>query len=69
MGQPAPVFGVPHVSCSLLPSTGKQMVMPGDDTSLTLTLQRDIPMEVNQRFTLREGHVNVGTGVITEILD
>ena len=43
--------------------------MPGDDTQLTLTLRNDIPMEVNQRFTLREGHKTVGTGVVTEILE
>ena len=42
--------------------------MPGDDTPLTLTLKNDIPLEVNQRFTLREGSRTVGTGVITEIL-
>ena len=44
------------------------MVMPGDDTSLILTLKKDLPLEVNQRFTLREGHMTVGTGVITEIV-
>ena len=48
--------------------TDKEMVMPGDDTPLTLTLKNDIPLEVNQRFTLREGSRTVGTGVITEIL-
>jgi len=47
----------------------KEMVMPGDDTPLTLTLKHDIPLEVNQRFTLREGHKTVGTGVITEIIE
>ncbi len=52
-----------------LPCADKQMVMPGDDTSLTLTLKKDVPLEVNQRFTLREGHINVGTGVITQILE
>ena len=45
------------------------MVMPGDDTSLTLTLKQGIPLEVNQRFTLREGHMTVGMGVVTEILE
>ncbi len=44
------------------------MVMPGDDTALTMTLGHSLPLEVNQRFTLREGGITVGTGVITEIL-
>ena len=45
------------------------MVMPGDDTPLNITLGNSIPMELNQRFTLREGHITVGTGVVTEILE
>ena len=48
--------------------TGKEMVMPGDDTSLILTLKSEIPLELNQRFTLREGTKTVGTGVVTEII-
>ena len=44
------------------------MVMPGDDASLTLTLRFDVPLELNQRFTLREGHKTVGTGVVTEVI-
>lgn len=55
--------------CFYFPHTvDKPMVMPGDDTSLILTLKKDLPLEVNQRFTLREGHMTVGTGVITEIV-
>lgn len=45
------------------------MVMPGDDTPLLLNLGSDIPIEINQRFTLREGQITVGTGVVTEILE
>ena len=43
--------------------------MPGDDTPLTVTLDKELPLEINQRFTLREGRKTVGTGVVTEILD
>ncbi len=43
--------------------------MPGDDTPLIMTLRFDLPLEVGQRFTLREGSRTVGTGVITEILE
>ena len=44
------------------------MVMPGEDTQMTLTLKADIPLEVQQRFTLREGHKTIGSGVVTKIL-
>ena len=47
---------------------GKEMVMPGDDASLILTLKSEMPLELNQRFTLREGTKTVGTGVVTEII-
>ena len=52
----------------MLMLTGKEMVMPGDDASLVLTLRSEIPLELNQRFTLREGSKTVGTGVVTEIV-
>ena len=60
----SPLFNF-HVICV---AVGKEMVMPGDDVSLTLTLGMEIPLELNQRFTLREGQKTVGTGVVTEIL-
>ena len=48
--------------------TGKEMIVPGDNASLILTLESEIPLELNQRFTLRDGVKTVGTGVITEII-
>jgi elongation factor Tu len=56
------------VTSSIELPSGKDMVMPGDDTELTITLKSDIPLEAGQRFTLREGSKTVGTGVITSIL-
>ncbi|EDV22622.1 expressed hypothetical protein [Trichoplax adhaerens] len=50
-----------------LPS-GKEMCMPGEDCEVTFTLQSDLPLEEKQRFTLRDGHSTVGTGIITQIL-
>ncbi|XP_038053738.1 elongation factor Tu, mitochondrial-like [Patiria miniata] len=47
---------------------GKEMVMPGEDVSLTLALQKNMVVEVGQRFTLRDGRITLGTGIITEIL-
>ena len=47
---------------------GVEMVMPGDDTELTLTLKQDIPLETGQRFTLRDGGMTIGHGVVTQII-
>lgn len=43
--------------------------MPGDDTQLSLTLKNEIAIEKEQRFTLREGGMTVGMGVVTEVLE
>ena len=65
-------IGLYYWSQSVLPSlalcSGVEMVMPGDDTELTLTLKHDIPLETGQRFTLRDGGKTIGHGVVTKIL-
>uniref|UniRef100_A0A4W4GVC7 protein-synthesizing GTPase n=1 Tax=Electrophorus electricus TaxID=8005 RepID=A0A4W4GVC7_ELEEL len=45
-----------------------EMVMPGEDTSLTLTLRQPMVLENGQRFTLRDGNRTIGTGLVTEIM-
>uniref|UniRef100_A0A7N8XTU0 protein-synthesizing GTPase n=1 Tax=Mastacembelus armatus TaxID=205130 RepID=A0A7N8XTU0_9TELE len=45
-----------------------EMVMPGEDTSLTLTLRQPMVLEKGQRFTLRDGNKTIGTGLVTDIL-
>ena len=57
------------VTAAVVLPDGKEMVMPGEDTKLTLTLNKTFPIENNQRFTLREGHITIGTGVVTKILN
>ncbi|KAG5673678.1 hypothetical protein PVAND_003704 [Polypedilum vanderplanki] len=47
---------------------GKEMCMPGEDTSLQLKLFRPMVLEQGQRFTLRDGKITLGTGVVTKIL-
>ena len=42
--------------------------MPGEDTSLTLTLRQPMVLEKGQRFTLRDGNKTIGTGLVTDIL-
>jgi elongation factor Tu len=50
-----------------LPS-GVEMVMPGDNTNMKITLITPIAMEEQLRFAIREGGRTVGAGVVTKIL-
>ncbi|XP_008203573.1 elongation factor Tu, mitochondrial [Nasonia vitripennis] len=47
---------------------GKNLAMPGEDAKLDLKLLKNMVCEKGQRFTLRDGTVTVGTGVITNLL-
>src|SRR6187431_757369 len=48
---------------------GAEMVMPGDNTALTITLIHPIAMEKGLRFAIREGGRTVGAGTVTDILE
>jgi elongation factor Tu len=50
-------------------SEGAEMVMPGDNTSLTINLINPIAMEKGLRFAIREGGRTVGAGTVTDILE
>ncbi len=47
---------------------GTEMVMPGDNTNLTIKLIQPIAMEKGLKFAIREGGRTVGAGQVTEIL-
>ena len=47
---------------------GVEMVMPGDDVELEITLIAPIAMEKGLKFAIREGGRTVGAGTVTEIL-
>lgn len=49
-------------------NAGTEMVMPGDNTSLTVKLIQPIAMEKGLKFAIREGGRTVGAGQVTEIL-
>lgn len=51
-----------------LPS-GVEMVMPGDNLTITVDLIQPIALNVGLRFAIREGGRTVGAGQVTEILD
>ncbi|RZD31888.1 MAG: elongation factor Tu, partial [Thaumarchaeota archaeon] len=48
---------------------GTEMVMPGDNVSLDISLITPIAMEKELRFAIREGGHTVGAGVVTEIVE
>jgi elongation factor Tu len=48
---------------------GVEMVMPGDNVTITGTLITPIAMEKELRFAVREGGRTVGAGVISEIIE
>jgi len=48
---------------------GIEMVMPGDNVSVTVELIAPIAMEKELRFAIREGGRTVGAGVVTEVLE
>jgi elongation factor Tu len=47
---------------------GVEMVMPGDNLGVTISLQKEIAMESGQRFAIREGGRTIGAGRVTEII-
>ena len=47
---------------------GTEMIMPGDNTNLTVKLIQPIAMEKGLKFAIREGGRTVGAGQVTEIL-
>ncbi len=48
---------------------GVEMVMPGDNLTIDVTLLSPIALSVGLRFAIREGGRTVGAGQVTEILD
>ena len=48
---------------------GTEMVMPGDNVTITVELINTVAMEKGLKFAIREGGRTVGAGQVTEILD
>ncbi|CAN3361464.1 elongation factor Tu, mitochondrial [Diutina catenulata] len=46
-----------------------QSVQPGDNVEMQVELAKAVPIELNQRFNLREGGKTVGTGIVTRIIE
>ncbi|MCA1862319.1 elongation factor Tu [Janthinobacterium sp. HSC-3S05] len=61
-------FRTTDVTGSIELPTDKEMVMPGDNVSITVKLINPIAMEEGLRFAIREGGRTVGAGVVAKIL-
>jgi elongation factor Tu len=48
---------------------GVEMVMPGDNVTVTVELSKPIAMDKGLRFAIREGGRTVGAGTVTEIIE
>ena len=56
------------LNLSRLPE-GVDMVMPGDNARIEVSLDRPIALEAGSRFAIREGGKTVGSGVVSEVLE
>lgn len=48
---------------------GTEMVMPGDDTTVTVELLTEVGVELGLRFALREGGRTIGAGVVSKLIE
>ena len=61
-------FRTTDVTGTIELAAGTEMVMPGDNTAMTVELQKPIAMDEGLRFAIREGGRTVGAGRVTKIL-
>ena len=62
-------FRTTDVTGAVVLPEGTEMVMPGDNVKMTVTLIAPIAMEQGLRFAIREGGKTVGAGVVAKVLE
>ena len=62
-------FRTTDVTGDLQLPSGVEMVMPGDNIQMTITLITPIAIEEGLRFAIREGGRTVGSGVVTKVIE
>jgi elongation factor Tu len=62
-------FRTTDVTGSVKLDAGVEMVMPGDNVNVEISLITDVAMEKGLRFAIREGGRTVGAGSVTDILE
>lgn len=62
-------FRTTDVTGEVVLPEGVEMVMPGDNVKMNVTLVAPIAMEIGLRFAIREGGRTVGAGVVSKIIE
>ena len=62
-------FRTTDVTGSIKLPEGVEMVMPGDNIDMEITLITPIAMEQGLRFAIREGGRTVGSGVVAKVIE
>jgi len=61
-------FRTSDVTGTLTLPTGIEMVMPGDNVSVEIELQKSVAMEKGLKFAIREGGRTIGSGIVVEVV-
>jgi elongation factor Tu len=61
-------FRTSDVTGTLTLPEGVEMVMPGDNVTVSVELQKTIAMEKGLKFAIREGGRTIGSGIVTEVI-
>ena len=61
-------FRTSDVTGTLTLPAGVEMVMPGDNVSVEVELQKTVAMEKGLKFAIREGGRTIGSGIVVEVI-
>jgi len=61
-------FRTSDVTGTLTLPEGIEMVMPGDNVSVNVELQKSVAMEKGLKFAIREGGRTIGSGIVVEVV-
>jgi elongation factor Tu len=61
-------FRTSDVTGTLTLPTGVEMVMPGDNVTVDVELQKTVAMEKGLKFAIREGGRTIGSGIVVEVV-
>jgi len=62
-------FRTTDITGAVVLPEGVEMVMPGDNVKMVVTLINPVAMDAGLRFAIREGGRTVGAGVVANILE
>lgn len=66
--RPQLFFGSTDLTGDITLAPKVEMVMPGDNATVTVELIQDVVLEKGQKFAIREGNITVGAGVVTKLI-